>query len=588
MKVKYGVEIHQQLNTKKLHCRCPSTISNDYKDLIYRRLFSRESELGTKDEAAIYEEMKNKLFEYQISDEFCCLIELDEEPPMSLNPEALEIALKIAKAFEAEIVDQICVMRKIIIDGSNVSGFQRTSLIAINGRLVVDGLEIEIPTICLEEDAARIISKDKEKTTYRLDRLGIPLVEISTGVIEDRIDLARAIMEEIGLTLRMVGGVRRGIGTIRQDVNVSIENGARVELKGVPTLNVAEKAIKYEIKRQENLLSLMDELRSREPGPVFTEIVEVTDIVSGSRLSKFLTDGAYAMGISSFSGYFKREILPGLTIGRELADIVKAFSTLKGILHSDEANKYFDDEQISELRKRLEIGQEDGFIILISAKEEALKVFNILRERIKRLWESVPNEVRRVLDDGTSRFLRPLPGSHRMYPETDIPPLLTKDIKVPFVEPIWKKREKYSSMGLSRDEVNILLRKGLWEKFEDLAKEHNPKKIARLLCYDIEKIENKLNHNFDEKELSEFIEFYSKHELPERFLIEILRKWLETKEPLEELLLKEKVPRETLEKFVIENKENINKIIPLAIKNFNCKIDLNELREIINNLKNKG
>jgi Glu-tRNA(Gln) amidotransferase subunit E-like FAD-binding protein len=248
---KCGVEIHQQLETEKLFCSCPSKVHDDNPDLtVRRRLRAVKGEKGEIDIAASYEEGKDKEFVYEGCSTSSCLVELDEEPPHSVNPEALKIALEISMLVHATIVDHIRFMRKIVIDGSNVSGFQRTALIAVDGSIDTSLGKVTIPTICLEEESAKKIKEGKGEVTYRLDRLGVPLIEIGTDASIKNPEHAKEVAEKIGLVLRSTGKVKRGLGTIRQDVNVSIKGGARTEIKGFQDLRSIPKVIEYEIQRQ--------------------------------------------------------------------------------------------------------------------------------------------------------------------------------------------------------------------------------------------------------------------------------------------------------------------------------------------------
>ncbi len=248
--LKVGFEIHQQLDTHKLFCNCPSIMRNDKPDLIVKRkLYATAGELGSIDAAALHEMKKGRTFVYEAYNNATCLVELDEEPPHSINEEALDIALQIALLLNAKIFKTIQVMRKTVIDGSNTSGFQRTMLIARNGHINVDSLRVGIATICLEEEAARIIEKTNQSVVYRLDRLGIPLVEITTEPLAITPEQAKKIALKIGEVLRACK-IKRGLGTIRQDVNVSIAKGVRTEIKGVQKPELIEKVIINEVSRQ--------------------------------------------------------------------------------------------------------------------------------------------------------------------------------------------------------------------------------------------------------------------------------------------------------------------------------------------------
>ncbi len=249
---KAGLEIHQQLNTNKLFCKCPSNLTDNKPEIILKRkLRASKGESDKLDTAAQYEQLKDKIFNYQANKENSCLVEYDEEPPHNINEDALNLALQVALLFKAEIPDEIQVMRKTVVDGSNTSGFQRTAMIARNGKIQTSKGIVRISTICLEEDAARKVKEDKNSTTFNLDRLGIPLIEIATEPDIQDPEHAKEAAEVLGMILRSTNKVKRGIGTIRQDVNVSIKKGARVEIKGFQDLRKMPKIIENEAIRQQ-------------------------------------------------------------------------------------------------------------------------------------------------------------------------------------------------------------------------------------------------------------------------------------------------------------------------------------------------
>ena len=267
---KCGIEIHQQLDTHKLFCNCPSEIRKDEPDFIIKRyLRASAGETGEVDIAAKHEQKKAKQFIYQGYDDTTCLVETDDEPPRAPNQEALLIALQVAELLDAKIVDKIQFMRKVVIDGSNTSGFQRTALVARDGKLKLNNKVINIPVICLEEDACQAIKRTKDDDTYNLSRLGIPLIEIATAPDISSPQECQLVAEHLGMLLRSTGKAKRGIGTIRQDVNVSISKGARVEVKGFQELKSIPKVIDYEIDRQLTLVKkhkkIQKEVRKAEP-----------------------------------------------------------------------------------------------------------------------------------------------------------------------------------------------------------------------------------------------------------------------------------------------------------------------------------
>lgn len=268
--LKSGIEIHQQLEGKKLFCQCPTEIrkgSPDFK--LARRLRASAGEEGRVDQAALHEQKKQKHFIYYAYNDITCDVELDEEPPHPVNQDAVRSALQVAKMLSCRIVDEIQVMRKTVIDGSNTSGFQRTMLIGMDGYVEVDGRKITIDTLCLEEEACQIIERTKTQDVYNLSRLGIPLVEIATGPDITTPEEARDVCAKIGMILRSTGKCKRGIGSIRQDVNLSIKGGARVEIKGFQDLKSIPKIMDYEINRRLKMIEKGkkpdEEVRKAEP-----------------------------------------------------------------------------------------------------------------------------------------------------------------------------------------------------------------------------------------------------------------------------------------------------------------------------------
>lgn len=260
--LKAGIEIHQQLDTHKLFCECPSILRQEEPDIVVKRkLYAPAGEVGKVDIAATYEQSKKKTYIYEAYSDTTCLVELDEEPPHEINQEALRIALQISLLLNAKPFLVTQVMRKTVVDGSNTSGFQRTLLLAQDGYIEINGKKIGIASICLEEDAARIIKQTENETIFRLDRLGIPLIEIATSPDITTPEEVKQVALKIGEILRSCK-VKRGIGTIRQDVNMSITNGSRVEIKGVQEPWLIAKTIETEIERQ---LELLKQKKKIEP-----------------------------------------------------------------------------------------------------------------------------------------------------------------------------------------------------------------------------------------------------------------------------------------------------------------------------------
>lgn len=495
--LKIGIEIHQQINTRKLFCNCESQMIKGEPDyIIKRKLRVSKGELGKEDIAAKYEKRKEKDFIYNCYNKSCCLVELDEEPPHDVNKEALNIVLQISKLLNADIVDKIEVMRKMVIDGSNTSGFQRTMLVALGGHIDVDNKKIGIGAINLEEDSAQVIERKEGYDVYNLSRLGIPLVEISTKPDIKSPQEAKVVAEKMGLILRSTN-VKRGIGTIRQDINLSITNGARVEIKGFQDIKVMPKTIENEVKRQVGLINLMNILKNKnkEKG-IISDVTDVTDMLKKTNV-KFIKKSiennlhAVASKVNGFSGLLGYELYKDYRFGTELAGYAKAFG-FGGIIHSDEnLEKYgFTEKEIKEIKEKLGCGNDDAFIIVVGNKDKSIFLLNeILNNRIEKAFYEVPKEVRKANNDGTTTFLRPLPGAARLYPETDVPLIVPpRDIEVPIT--IDEKIKKNIELGLSKDLAKLIAKEKqeMFERFVDKFRNIKPSFIAEVVIPKIKEI----------------------------------------------------------------------------------------------------
>jgi len=483
--LKVGIEIHQQLDTKhKLFCYCP-TIQRDVSESnfeFFRYLRLKKSEIGEEDRAAKEEVARSKKFIYKAYDT-TCLVEADEEPPRELNLEALKIAIQIAKMLNMEFVDEVHVMRKIVIDGSNTTGFQRTALVAFDGYIDA-GDRVRIATLCLEEEACRKIEDRGDSVVYSLDRLGIPLVEIGTYPDIKTPKQAKEVAAKLGMILRSTGKVKRGLGTIRQDVNISIRDGARVEIKGVQTLDILDKIVEYEVIRQLNLLKIRDELKGRNAS-VVKKVVDVTDVFKNTK-SKVIKRAkcVKAILLKGFAGLVGRDIQPGRRLGTEFADIAKMFG-LGGIFHTDELPAYGISEQEVEMLRNA-VGAEENDAVVMAAGDAIRVERALLRiaERAEYCLIGVPEETRKANEDGTTSYLRPLPGAARMYPETDVPAVkITEemlDVEIP--ELIEDRAKRYSEKyGLSYDLAYVMADSEFYMLFEEYAEKLSPTITARVL-----------------------------------------------------------------------------------------------------------
>ena len=488
-----GIEIHQQLDTAcKLFCGCP-TKHREVEESnfeFFRYLRPSRSELGEIDRAALEEVLVSRKFLYKSYDT-TCLVEADEEPPREINSEAMEIALVIARLLNIKIVDEVQTMRKMVIDGSNTSGFQRTAYIGSEGFVDTSQGRVGIGVLCLEEEAARIVADNGDSLIFSLDRLGIPLVEIGTAPDIVSPAHAREVAQYLGMILRSTGRVKRGLGTIRQDVNVSIKGGARVEVKGVQALNLVDKIVEFEALRQVRLLEIRDELQQRAAS-VVDRIWDVTSLFSatGSKvLAKSLKNGGVVQSclLPGFAGLVGREVQPGRRLGTEMSDRAKR-AGVGGIFHTDELPAYgVTAAEVEAVRSLLVAGANDAVIMVTGPQDRAEKAMQAVLVRAREALVFVPEETRRALPDGCSEYMRPLPGSARMYPETDVPSVVITDdmlrqLKLP--ELFLERAQRFErTLGLNAELARVMAASPAYQLFEEIVAEYKvpPSVVVRTL-----------------------------------------------------------------------------------------------------------
>ncbi|AAG19685.1 Glu-tRNA(Gln) amidotransferase subunit GatE [Halobacterium salinarum] len=445
-----GLEIHQQLDTAtKLFCACPTTRREPAEaDRTFTRyLHPTRSELGEIDEAALEESRVEREFEYLAYDT-TCLVEEDDEPPHRLDEDALAAALEIGHLLGMDAVDRAHVMRKVVIDGSNTGGFQRSTMVAEGGAIDTSEGPVGIEDLMLEEESAQRIEDREDGVLYSLDRLGIPLVEIGTKPDISSPAQAREAAERIGMLLRSTGKVKRGLGTIRQDVNVSIADGARVEMKGVQSLDDIDDLVREEVRRQVELLDIVDELDARDAA--VGKPRDVTDVFADTEsgvIRGALDDGGevHAVPLHGFDGLVGRELQADRRLGTEFSDHATRHGA-GGIFHTDELPAYgVTAAEVAALRDAVGAGEDDAVAIVADDPETAAQSIQAVAERAETAMAGVPEETRGANDDGTSKYLRPLPGAARMYPETDVPPVDPDPSAVETPELLTEKVERYQA-----------------------------------------------------------------------------------------------------------------------------------------------
>ena len=495
-----GLEIHQQLDSQtKLFCRCPNSLTDKQPEgRLERRLRPTQSELGEIDRAAYEESQRNLQFIYETYNHHTCLVEADEEPPAPLNQEAVDISIILACLMNMKVVDEFHTMRKQVIDGSNTSGFQRTGILATDGYVETKYGNVTIETLGLEEDAARRIGEEDGKIIFRLDRLGIPLAEITTSPDMHHPLQVKAVAYQLGQILRSTR-VKRGLGTIRQDLNISIKDGARIEVKGVQDLDLMPTIVENEVERQLNLIEIAEILDKRD-AEVEEVIHDVTELLENSQSkvvqSTLSEDDSAVLAIilRGFNGLIGREVQPGRRLGTEFSEHGKKMG-VKGLFHTDELPAYgITQEEVDTIKNKLNLGENDAFILVSGNR---IKANNALKEVIKRAKQSlvgVPEETRRAMDNGNTEYLRPLPTASRMYVETDIPTEIIDKQRVEKIAsnlpelPVVKKERIKESYGLSEDLAEQLVQENNADLFEEVQKElpnMESVKIASDIAYTI-------------------------------------------------------------------------------------------------------
>ena len=603
--VKVGLEIHQQLKTnKKLFCNCTPIESDEYTKKFQRKLRAVKSELGEYDPAALFEKSKSKIISYYANSQSSCLVEEDEEPPHSLDKDAKNLALIIASSLKSKIFSEIYPMRKTVIDGSNTTGFQRTMLISQGGFIEVEGEKIGVQSICLEEDAAKLIGDKGSVREYSLDRLGVPLVEIALEPVKGKPSQIKKIALSLGKLLRSTKKVTRGIGSIRQDVNVSVKDGgAVVEVKGVQQLDQLEKIVEFEAKRQYGLVKIAEKLKNSKFEEVTKDYVqEITDDWKSCKskiIQKALKDNSIikALKIPDFAGMFGYSPYEGIRLGKEIGQLVK-FYGIGGVFHSDELPNYgIEEKDIEIVKNLLKINENDAFLIIAAPAVKIDLAIESIINRINFANKGVPAETRLATPNGDTVFLRPRPGASRMYPETDVPPIIvTKkelevaESKIPksWDESLKELQEKYNLNFQLAEQVFDSQYIDLFEKISSKT-QINPTFVASILCSSITNLErNGLNSKLlTNEEIEKTFEYLQNRKITKESIEIIFENIMAGKsnsldeaikntsiETLDEAKLEEIIEKITNEnKGIIENQKEraIGPLMGIAMKNLRGK-----------------
>ena len=463
--LKAGLEIHQQLHTeKKLFCRCPAgKFNKEYDAEILRHMRPTLSELGEYDGTALMEFKTKKEIIYQINHESVCTYEMDDTPPFQINQEALNISLEIAMLLHYKLVSEIHIARKQYLDGSIPTGFQRTTIVGIDGWIPYKKRKIGLIQLGLEEDSCREISDISHTRTYVTDRLGMPLIETVT---QPEMKTPQEVAEVANLLrwlVRSTGKVRTGIGAARQDVNVSIRGGTRAEIKGVHRIPYIPKLIYNEVLRQYSLLKIKDELKNRGITKKTFEsnsenVTQYLQNTSWDPINQAIKRGeeVHCVNLKGYSGILSFPTQTGRVFSREISDRVRVISCLTrspNILTSESTEESIESLAGNRIRKAVNATSRDALILVWGDIKDVTSAVEEIKIRAKEAITGVPSETRQAMIDGTNGFERILPGPDRMYPDTDLPPLEIAEkrihnLKKNIPEQLWKREKKYRKMGI--------------------------------------------------------------------------------------------------------------------------------------------
>ncbi len=435
-----GLEIHQQLKTPtKLFCNCPAGIyqgPDEYDAEVIRHMRPTLSEMGEYDGTALMERKTKKNIVYRIKSETACTYEFDDTPPFKINRNALDISIEIALMLKTNIVGELHVTRKQYLDGSIPTGFQRTAIVGIEGEIPLAQKKVRIIQISIEEDSCREVSDIGHWRVFTTDRLGMPLIETVTYPDMLTPDEAAEAAQYLRFLARSSGKVRTGIGAAREDVNVSITGGTRVEIKGVAHIKWIPELTHNEAFRQKALLEIAKELQKRISAPASWEISwrDLTyEMVSADHkpLKEAREKGhrLTAVNLARFRSILSFFTQPGQSFADELSGRLKVIACLErpNMIHSEQIPPILSESELSTIRELLEADEGDAQVIVWGADEDVKTALETIQERCRMAVEGVPNETRKSLPDGTTVFERVLPGPDRMYPDTDSAPIAIDD-----------------------------------------------------------------------------------------------------------------------------------------------------------------
>ena len=485
---KSGLEVHQQLHTdKKLFCRCPAgKYNHEYHSEILRHMRPTLSELGEYDGTALMEFKTKKEIIYRINHETVCTYEMDDTPPFEMNDQALDQAIEIGNLTNATVVDEIHIARKQYLDGSIPTGFQRTAIVTVGGWLPYKDRKIDLIQMSIEEDSCREESDIGHRRVYIADRLGMPLIEVVTHPDMVTPQEVADVCNIIRKVCRRSGKVRTGIGAAREDVNVSVHGGTRIEIKGVPRIKEIPLLTYNEAMRQWNLLRLRSELHSRgiRANTLKTKIDVVTkflrktkyqpifDAIKQGQIVKCVT-------LTNCKNIFRWKTQTDTCFSKEVSDRIRVIACLThqpNMIHSDYPGETISSLEGQKIRRTVGASEDDLLVLVWGDNQDTETAVKEINIRVREATIGVPSETRQAYRDGTNGFERILPGADRMYPDTDLPPIQISDERVSRIvadapKQFWLNEEWYEELGIPKDIIPVLSISPLSKLFEKAVKE---------------------------------------------------------------------------------------------------------------------
>lgn len=532
---KSGLEVHQQLKTKqKLFCHCPAGIYHEHEDFdgeIIRHMRPTLSEMGEYDGTALMEFRTRKEIIYRLNNQTACTYEIDDTPPFKINQEALQYAIEISYLSKLNIVGEVHITRKQYLDGSIPTGFQRTAIIGVEGEIQLSNKKVRLIQLSLEEDSCREISDIGHTRIYKTDRLGMPLIETVTYPDMETPHELREAAEHIRFLNRSTGKVRTGIGSGREDVNVSCEGGTRVEIKGVAHNKWIPRLSHNEAFRQFALLAIREELKKRncQPKQWKSEWINLSFEKLASKHPPILNakkrrEKIWAVNLPGFAGILSHFTQPGQCFGNEISDRLKVIACIEkpNMTHSEAFGPDLSDLNFEEIGRLLNSKDKDAQIIFWGPEDDFKTALETIEERCIMAMEGVPRETRKGLPDGTTIFERVLPGADRMYPDTDSAPIPLDDS---IIEELGKslpvdihiRLDQMKNWGIPQDTYHYLLKKNLVVLIERINRDFSisPKWLGTFMGHYLKFQEGqKVPHkDFSYDQLYELFSFIRKQEL---------------------------------------------------------------------------